>query len=97
MSAQDFKSCGPDYIGTVGSIPTHFRQFSPDGFGLATKVLSMSSRKPRKPKPFRAATEVKRRARSEIGSPPPVRRHASRKGRPPKHKKQLSEEIAESL
>src|SRR5208282_5985714 len=24
--AQDFKSCGPDYIGTVGSIPTHFRQ-----------------------------------------------------------------------
>lgn len=23
--AQDFKSCGPDFIGTVGSIPTHFR------------------------------------------------------------------------
>ena len=25
MSVRDFKSCGPDYIGTVGSIPTHFR------------------------------------------------------------------------
>ena len=26
VSAWDFKSYGPDFIGTVGSIPTHFRQ-----------------------------------------------------------------------
>jgi hypothetical protein len=25
VSAWDFKSYGPDFIGTVGSIPTHFR------------------------------------------------------------------------
>ena len=43
---------------------------------------------PRKQKPFRAAKEVKRRARREIGSPPPTQRHESRKHKPPKHKKQ---------
>jgi hypothetical protein len=42
----------------------------------------------RKPKPFRASKEVKRRARAEIGSPPPTRRHESRKHKPPKHKQQ---------
>jgi hypothetical protein len=42
----------------------------------------------RKQKPFRATKEVKRRARIEIGSPPPTRRHDTRKHRPPKHKKQ---------
>jgi hypothetical protein len=42
----------------------------------------------RKQKPFRASKEVKRRARREIGSPAPTRRHESRKYRPPKHKKQ---------
>jgi hypothetical protein len=42
----------------------------------------------RKQKPFRASKEVKRRARREIGSPPPTQRHESRKHKPPKHKKQ---------
>jgi hypothetical protein len=41
----------------------------------------------RKPKPFRASKEVKRRARTEIGSPPPTQRHKSLKHKPPKHKK----------
>ena len=41
---------------------------------------------PRKQKRFRASKEVKRRARREIGSPPPTRRHESRKHKPPKHK-----------
>jgi hypothetical protein len=43
---------------------------------------------PRKQKPFRAATEVKRHARRAIGSPAPTQRHESRKHKPPKHKKQ---------
>jgi hypothetical protein len=42
----------------------------------------------RKPKPFRATKEVKRRARTQIGFPPPAQRHQSRKHKPPKHKKQ---------
>ena len=42
---------------------------------------------PRKRKPFQATKEVKRRARREIGSPPPTQRHESRKRKPPKHKK----------
>jgi hypothetical protein len=41
----------------------------------------------RKQKPFRAATEVKRRARRVIGSPGPTQRHESRKHKPSKHKK----------
>jgi hypothetical protein len=41
----------------------------------------------RKRKPFRAAKEVKRRARLLIGAPPPVRREESPKLKPPKHKK----------
>jgi hypothetical protein len=47
----------------------------------------MSPRKPRKPKPFRADREVKRRARLTIGTPPAARRHESSKHKPPKHKK----------
>jgi hypothetical protein len=43
---------------------------------------------PPKHKRFQASKEVKRRARREIGSPPPTRRHESRKGKPPKHKRQ---------
>jgi hypothetical protein len=42
----------------------------------------------RKRKPFRATKEVKRRARTEIGSPPPTQRHESRKHKPAKHKNQ---------
>jgi hypothetical protein len=56
----------------------------------------MSPRKPRKPKPFRAAKEVKRQARIRVGSPPPVERHESRKRKPPKHKKQDWEHEVES-
>jgi hypothetical protein len=41
----------------------------------------------RKLKPFRAAKEVKRRARLLIGAPPPVRREESPKRKPPKHTK----------
>ncbi|HLY61974.1 MAG TPA: hypothetical protein VKV95_14620 [Terriglobia bacterium] len=41
----------------------------------------------RKLKPFRAAKEVKRRARLLIGAPPPVRREESPKVKPSKHKK----------
>jgi len=40
-----------------------------------------------KPKPFRAAKEVKRRARLLVGAPPPVRREESPKLKPLKHKK----------
>ena len=41
----------------------------------------------RKLKPFRAAKEVKRRARLLVGSVPSVRREESPKLKPPKHKK----------
>lgn len=51
----------------------------------------MSPRKPRRSKPFRATTEVKRRARQEIGTPPPVRRHETRKQKPAKHRKLQSD------
>jgi hypothetical protein len=56
----------------------------------------MSARKPRKPKPFRAAKEVKRQARVHVGSPPPIQRHESRKRKPPKHKKQDWDQDADS-
>jgi hypothetical protein len=48
----------------------------------------MSPRKVRKPKPFRATKEVKRQARMQVGTPPPVQRHEARRRKPPKHKKQ---------
>jgi hypothetical protein len=57
----------------------------------------MSPRKPPKPKPFRAAKEVKRRARLLSGSPPPLQRHESRKRKPAKHKKQNWQHETESL
>jgi hypothetical protein len=42
---------------------------------------------------FRAGKEVKRRARRDLGSPPPTRRHDSRKHKPPRHKqKEMQEE-----
>ena len=49
----------------------------------------MSSRKRNQ---FQASKEVKRRARRELGAPPPTRRHESRKHKPPKHKRQEFEE-----
>jgi hypothetical protein len=45
-------------------------------------------RRQRRSKPFRATKEVKRRARIELGTPPPTRRQESLKGKLPKHKKQ---------
>jgi hypothetical protein len=56
----------------------------------------MSPRQPRKPKPFRATKEVKRQARMQVGSPPPIQRHESRKRKPRKHKKQDREREVES-
>jgi hypothetical protein len=51
----------------------------------------------RKPKAFRAVKEVKRRARLRVGTPPPVQRHANRKRKSPKHKKQQWEEATDAL
>ena len=48
--------------------------------------------KPRKPKPFRAATAVKAAARAKIGTPPPTRAQPAdkkRKGKAEKHKPTL--------
>ena len=55
-----------------------------------TGLLPMPQR--RKPKPFRAAKEVKRQARRRVGSPPPTSPLVSPKRKPPKHKKRLDEE-----
>jgi hypothetical protein len=52
----------------------------------------MKTRKRRKPKPFRAAKEVRRLARLTVGTPPPGRRQGSSKDKPPKHKKREAEE-----
>jgi hypothetical protein len=49
--------------------------------------------KPRKPKPFRAATAVKAAARETVGTPPPTRAEPAdkkRKGKPEKHKPTLT-------
>lgn len=48
--------------------------------------------KPRKPKPFRAASAVKAAARESIGTPPPTRAEPAekkRKGKPEKYKPTL--------
>ena len=45
--------------------------------------------KPRKPKPFKAASAVKAAAREKIGAPPPTRATpspAKRKAKAPKHR-----------
>jgi hypothetical protein len=47
----------------------------------------MSPRKRGKRGVFRATKEVKRLARMQLGSPPPVQREESHKRKPPKHKK----------
>jgi len=88
VSAWDFKSYGPDFIGTVGSIPTHFRQI------LRASFPPMARR--RKLKPFRATTEVKRRARLQVGPVPPVRREESPKLKPTKHKKRDLQQEADA-
>lgn len=43
--------------------------------------------KRRKPKPFRAAKEVKRLARLNVGAPPPSRVQPDEKRKAPKHRK----------
>ena len=93
MSVRDFKSCGSCFAGPVGSIPTHFRQFPFSGISLEGRRVAT---KPRKPKPFRATKEVKRRARLALGAPPAVQRHETPQRKPPKHKKRLLEQEAEA-
>jgi uncharacterized short protein YbdD (DUF466 family) len=53
----------------------------------------MSAR--RKPKKFRAAKEARRRARMVIGAPQAERVIEDKRKKPPKHKKQLIEEVFE--
>ncbi len=57
----------------------------------------MSPSKPRKPKPFRAAKEVKRRARLQVGVPPATQRLQDRKRKPPKHKKRELDRAEEAV
>jgi hypothetical protein len=47
----------------------------------------MARKKRRKPKPLSAAKLVRLRARTQVGSPPPVKRQEGRKRKPPKHRK----------
>ena len=50
--------------------------------------------KPRKPKPFRAATAVKAAARAKVGTPPPTRAEPAdkkRKTKGEKHKPTLND------
>jgi hypothetical protein len=56
----------------------------PPSLSTGERFQAMSRRKP---KPFRATKEVKRRARLTLGAPPSVQRHETRKSKPPKHKK----------
>jgi hypothetical protein len=92
VSVRDFKSCGSCFAGPVGSIPTHFRHRRDTGNSRGERRLAT---KPRKPKPFRATKEVKRRARLAVGAPPAVQRHETRQRKPPKHKKRLLEQEGE--
>ena len=55
--------------------------------------------KPRKPKPFKAASAVKAAAREKIGTPPPTRAEPStrkRKSKSPKHKPTLGKMLKEN-
>ncbi len=49
----------------------------------------------KKPKPFKAETEVRRQARLRVGSPPAAQTHQDRRKKPPKHKKQAEAENRE--
>jgi len=56
--------------------------------------------KPRKPKPFKAASAVKAAAREKIGTPPPTRATpsiAKRKAKPPKHKPTLGKLLGDEI
>jgi len=53
----------------------------------------MPRKRPRKkPKTFRAATEIRRQARELQGAPPPTRVIQDKRRKPPKHKKEMLEE-----
>ena len=95
MFAQDFKSCGSAYGGSVGSTPTHFRHFpavtraewKAVRHDSGTSKLCPSTMSPRKPPVFKKTTEVKRQARLRVGSPPAAQTHQDRRKKLPKHKK----------
>jgi len=63
----------------MGSIPIRFRQSIP----------AMPRKRVKK---FSAAKEVRRQARTLIGSPPPTKVVKDKRRKPPKHKKKLEEE-----
>jgi hypothetical protein len=44
---------------------------------------------PKKPKPFKSTTEVKRQARLRVGSPPAAQLHVDKRKKLPKHKKHM--------
>jgi len=46
---------------------------------------------PKKPKPFKSSTEVKRQARLRVGSPPAAQTHVDRRKKLPKHKKRVQQ------
>jgi hypothetical protein len=46
---------------------------------------------PKKHKPFRNTTEVKRQARLRVGSPPAAQTHQDRRKKLPKHKKHVKQ------
>ena len=46
---------------------------------------------PKKPKPFKSTTEVKRQARLRVGSPPAAQTHQDRRKKLPKHKKHVKQ------
>ena len=46
---------------------------------------------PKKPKPFKRTTEVRRQARLRMGSPPAAQTHQDQRKKQPKHKKRISE------
>ena len=56
--------------------------------------------KPRKPKPFKAASAVKAAAREKIGTPPPTRATpsiAKRNAKPPEHKPTLRKLLGDEI
>ena len=65
---------------------------------MRTALATEMATKRQKPKPFKAASAVKARAREKIGTPPPTRAEPStkkRKLKPPRHKLTLGELLGE--
>ncbi len=57
-----------------------------DYFPLVTLTMS-----PKKTKPFKSTTEVKRQARLRVGPPPAAQTHQDRRKKLPKHKKRAQQ------